>query len=208
MARNSSTAWWALWFSLASGITDDSSDNCHNTEEVGQQLQQQMFGKSFFASKMKRKDKVMTLEAMPISIVIHGQEGIVIPSRKEWYAASCKAELICHLSRCMSCSLPLFYYVFLHCSSYCWHRWYKLHQKCLKFPSWESMLTNWPRWLSGHCLPLIITYASCMHYIICHVKQGAKATFGGYNQQLSTKSVEKTRRAPQETYFDGFKYAD
>ena len=37
--------------SLSSGITGDSSVNCHNAEEVGQQLPQQVVAKSFAASK-------------------------------------------------------------------------------------------------------------------------------------------------------------
>ena len=41
--------------SLSSGITGDSSVNCHDAEGVGQQLQQQVVGKSFAASKNEVK---------------------------------------------------------------------------------------------------------------------------------------------------------
>ena len=57
--------------SLSSGIIGDSSVNCHNAQEVGQQLQQQMV--------VKRKVKAMTLEAMTSSIAVHGQEGSMSP---------------------------------------------------------------------------------------------------------------------------------
>ena len=46
--------------SLSTGITDDSSVNCHNADEVGQQLQQRVVGKSFADVKVKRKGKVKT----------------------------------------------------------------------------------------------------------------------------------------------------
>ena len=101
--------------SLSSGITGDSSVNCHNAEEVGQQLQQQVVRKSLVASKMKRMVKVMTLEAMGNSIIVHGQEGIVNPQPFMGYA-SCKSQLICHLSWCMT-YLLLFYQVALHCTA-------------------------------------------------------------------------------------------
>ena len=81
---------------------------------------------------------------------------------------------------------------------YCWHHWYKLHQKGLKFHSRESMVATWPRWLFEPSLPLIMKYTSCVHHIMCHGKQDAKVICDGYNQQLSTKSVEQTRRAPKE----------
>ena len=33
---------------------------------------------------------------------------------------------------------------------------------------------------------------------MCHDKQVAKLIFDGYNQQLSTKSMEQTRKAPKK----------
>ena len=67
--------------SLSTGITGDSSVTCHNAKEVGQQLQQQMVGKSFADVKMNRRGKVKTLAAMTSSIVVHEQEVIVSPQQ-------------------------------------------------------------------------------------------------------------------------------
>ena len=84
---------------LAYGITGDSSVNCQYAEEVGQQLQQPMVGKKVsLLPKMKKKVKVMTLEAMTSSIALHGKKEKWAP---KWYAF-CKAQLIFHLLRCMS----------------------------------------------------------------------------------------------------------
>ena len=83
---------------------------------------------------------------------------------------------------------------------YCWHHWYKLHPNWLQFYSRDSMVATWPRWLSEPSVPLIMKYTSCVHHIMCHGKQDAKVIFDGYNQQLSTKSVEQARKAPKKIF--------
>ena len=68
---------------MSTGITGDSSLDCHNALKVGNQLQQHMIAKATLLPPMKRKVKVMTLDIMTSSTVMHGQEGTVSPSRTE-----------------------------------------------------------------------------------------------------------------------------
>ena len=73
------------------------------------------------------------------------------------------------------------------------------------------MVAIWPSWLSGQSLPLRMKYSRYVHCINCHCKQDAKAIFDGYNNQLSTKSVERATRSIKENLWknlDGSKYAN
>ena len=194
--------------SLSTGITGDSSVTCHNAKEVGQQLQQQMVGKSFADVKMNRRGKVKTLAAMTSSIVVHEQEVIVSPQQLF-------DRIICLLDG--SADLPFFLM-------------YKLaprppslfDQVSLRRTAKAALSTFLASLVStsvelpddrqyvvdgGYLLQTAVwtkpaTYdevcQSYVQYIIRHYKHDAKVIFDGYDQQLSTKSVEHARRASKK----------
>ena len=184
--------------SLSTGITGDSSVTCHNAKEVGQQLKQQMVGKSFADVKMNRKGKVKTLAAMTSSIVVHEQEVIVSPQQlfdriifpDVWVGPKTSFTLWSSLFAPYSKGSPLVVagITGVYLSRVTW--WPTVHS------GWWLYLLQTAVWTKPATYDEVCQ--SYVQYIIRHYKCDAKVIFDGYDQQLSTKSVEHARRASKK----------
>lgn len=67
--------------SLSSGVVADETINCEEAIQIGKTSMHSMIGKPFSEVKLRRKDKVKSLESMKKSITVHGEEKVVNPQQ-------------------------------------------------------------------------------------------------------------------------------
>jgi len=65
--------------SLSTGFIADKSVNCDNAVEIGQKAASELAGKKFLDLKLRRNDKVKTIDAKNTTVKVRGQNMEVNP---------------------------------------------------------------------------------------------------------------------------------
>ena len=195
--------------SLSTGVIGDSSINCYKAEEVGLQLQQQMVGNNFAEVKIKRNSKVKTLASVNSSIVVHEEE---VPVSQEQLFN----RIVCLLDGTTDLPSFLKYELAPRPPSLFDHVSMRRTAKAALSTLLGSLVTT-PSHLpenvkfivdGGHLLQSVVwpkpaTYNQvCQNYVqftIRHYRDDCKVKFDGYEQKLSTKAVEQSRRSSKKT---------